>query len=386
MSEQSYAFTVEAFILGLCNVQLVAQRWDVFTWPVGRTLPVLGTSLLGLLIYAQVLLFLACFIKISNLTALSLEICEALVRCIGRLSTLSVGWVIYMSIMVWGRPHKDWALTLCQLWGTACRKPGNSQIWSYSYSLYLGILLPCLALQAALQTIAASSMKLTRYAPRRMLYLNALFLLTLHGVYTVNQNYIEACDGQCKENNATNTTYFSTTKKVEPKTITSSMILGLAVLLACLDIVADICAALATKHDTVAAIVFVVSRGLQVLAIPLVIFALEFDFLLSLAFTHIGLATVVGIMDAFDVYTQYSQADTNSSQAKNKGNKKDKRDKDDEEEDSDEERGTLEEPQTANSAFTLEPVRRKRFVFSVGNKTRWPHRTRPFAGINKKSQ
>ena len=174
-------------------------------------------------------------------------------------------------------------------------------------------------------------------------------------------------------------TSFSTTKKVEPKTITSSMILGLAILLGCFDIVTDICAALATKHDTVAIIVFVFCRGLQIIAVLLVIFALDFDFSLPLACTHIGLATVVGIMDVLDVYTQYSHGDPNSSQQKHRG---------DAEEDADpeEEEGMLQGPQAANSAFTLEPVRRKRFVFSVGNKTRWPHKTRPFAGINKKSQ
>ena len=378
MSEQTYAFTVEAFIIGLCNVNLVAQRWDVFAWPMGRTWPVLSTTLLILLAYAQLLLFLACFIKVSNLTALSMEICEALARCVGRLSTISVGMVIYMSCVVWARPKNDWALTLCQLWGTTCREAGHSQIWSYSYSLYLGILLPCLALQAGLQTIAASSLKLTRYAPRRMLCLNGLFLLTLHGAHTVNQNYIEACDdnGLCEVSKVTNMTYFSTTKQVNPKTITSSMLLGLAIFLLCSDIATDICAALATKHSRVALFAFGLCRVSQVIAIPLVIFALEFEFLPSLTFTHIGLTVVVATLDVSDVATQYKAHP--AAQLK---------DKEDEEANSEEEpTETSQVPQAANSAFTLEPVRRKRFVFSVGNKTRWPHRSKSFLGINKKSQ
>ena len=380
MSEQTYVFTVEALIIGLCNVNLVAQRWDVFTWPLGRTWPVLGTTVLILLAYAQLLLSLACFIKISNLTALSLEICEALARCVGRFCTMSVGVVIYMSCIVWVKPKNEWALTLCQFWGTGCREAGNSQIWSYSYSIYLGILLPCLALQAGLQIIAASSLKLTHYAPRRILSLNGLFLLTLHGAHTLNENYIEACDGangECRTNPVTNMTYFSTSKNIEAKTITSSMLLFLAFFFVCSDIATDICAALVTKHNKVAVIAFILCRLLQVVAIPMVVFALHFDFPPSLTITHIGLATFVAILDVSDVGTQYFKAPVDNKETEQA----------DEEKDTDEEAEDIgEKPLSANSAFTLEAVRRKRFVFSVGNKTKWPHRTRPVAGINKKSQ
>jgi len=373
MSEQTYVFTVEALVIGLCNVQLVAQRWDVFTWPVGRTWPVLGTTVLMLLAYAQLLLSLVCFIKISNLTALSLEICEALARCVGRFGTISVGVVIYMSCMVWVKPKYEWALTLCQFWGTGCREAGNSQIWSYSYSIYLSILLPCLALQAGLQIIAASSLKLTHYAPRRILSLNGLFLLTLHGAHTLNENYIEACDGTCQIDALTNMTYFSTSKHIEAKTITSSMLLFLAIFFVCSDMATDICAALVTKHNKVALIAFILLRLLQVIAIPMFVGAADFDFPSSLTITHVSLAIFVTILDVSDVSTQYFKAPVDNKEV--------------EPEDENVEGGnedTIE--QAANSAFTLEAVRRKRFVFSVGNKTKWPHRTRPFAAINKKSQ
>lgn len=370
MSEQTYVFTVEALVIGLCNVQLVAQRWDVFTWPVGRTWPVLGTIILMLLAYAQLLLGLACFIKISNLTALSLEICEALARCVGRFGTISVGVVIYMSCLVWVEPKHDWALTLCQFWGTGCRQAGNSQIWSYSYSIYLGILLPCLALQAGLQIIAASSLKLTHYAPKRILSLNGLFLLTLHAAHTLNENYIEACEGPCQIDPLTNMTYFSTSKNIQAKTITSSMLLVLAIFFVCSDIATDICAALVTKREKVALVAFLLLRLLQIIAIPTFVGAVDFDFPPSLTITHISLATFVGILDVSDVSTQYFKAPVENKE-------------EDKIPEADEEDTTQ---MTANSAFTLEAVRRKRFVFSVGNKTKWPHRTRPVAAINKKSQ
>lgn len=314
-----------------------------------------------------------CFIKISNLTALSLEICEALARCVGRFGTISVGVVIYMSCMVWVKPKYEWALTLCQFWGTGCREAGNSQIWSYSYSIYLSILLPCLALQAGLQIIAASSLKLTHYAPRRILSLNGLFLLTLHGAHTLNENYIEACDGTCQIDALTNMTYFSTSKHIEAKTITSSMLLFLAIFFVCSDMATDICAALVTKHNKVALIAFILLRLLQVIAIPMFVGAADFDFPSSLTITHVSLAIFVTILDVSDVSTQYFKAPVDNKEV--------------EPEDENVEGGnedTIE--QAANSAFTLEAVRRKRFVFSVGNKTKWPHRTRPFAAINKKSQ
>ena len=150
------------------------------------------------------------------------------------------------------------------------------------------------------------------------------------------------------------------------------MLLVLAIFFLCSDIATDICAALVTKREKVALVAFLLLRLLQIIAIPTFVGAVDFDFPPSLTITHVSLATFVGILDVSDVSTQYFKAPVVNKEEEQVG----------EIQEADEENTT----ETTNSAFTLEAVRRKRFVFSVGNKTKWPHRTRPFAAINKKSQ
>ena len=209
MSELTYVFTVEAFIIGLCNIQLVAQRWNVFSWPFGNSWPVLGTIIVILLAYGEALLILACFIKASNLTTLSLEVCEGLGRSVGRLSTISILFIAYMSVLVFASPKVDWPLMLCQMWGTQCREPGSSQIWSFKYTYYLALLLPCIACQATLQLMAGSACKLNKYSPRRIVSVNLVFLFILHASHTLDKNLELGCKDVCIE--VKNATIFDAT-------------------------------------------------------------------------------------------------------------------------------------------------------------------------------
>ena len=259
MTELTYALTVEALIFALGNTHLVAQRWNVFEWPAERTWPVFGTLLLVLLAYAQFLLIIACFIQIAGLSKLSSEVREGMARAVGRLVTVSVLLIVYMSAVVWSSSREHWAIILCQFWGTQCVQPGSSQLWSYSYSYYLVILLPCLAVQAALLLKAASGCKSSSYSPRRIITANIAFVLLLHCVYTLNSNFTLGCTGTCLKVN--NSTIFDAQPGIVY--VRSPKILFLGLFFFALDIAADVCAGLALGHSVPAVVIFSVARGLQ---------------------------------------------------------------------------------------------------------------------------
>jgi hypothetical protein len=324
MSEQAYVFTVEALIFALGNTQLVAQRWNVFSWPFGRTWPVLGTTVLVVLAYAQLLLMLSCFVKICNLSSLSLEVSEALARSVGRLATLGAAVILYMSIVVWSYDAAHWALMLCQFWGTQCNEPGTSQIWSYSYSYYLAILLPCLALQAGLQILAASSCKTTKYSPRRIITANNIFLLTLHITHTLNKNMQVACQAECVTVN--NSTIFD--KAPGAVYVRSPMTLFLGIFFFATDITADVCAAFALQHNIPAVVIFGIVRGLQMGAVPLAIFVLDFDLPAPLTWAHFGITVLVGVLDVIDVVLQHLRSDGEGQQKKEENDSSDEEDVD----------------------------------------------------------
>ena len=387
MSELTYVFTVEAFIIGLCNIQLVAQRWNVFSWSFGNSWPVLGTIILILLSYGEALLILACFIKASNLTTLSLEVCEGLGRSVGRLSTISILFVAYMSILVFGSPKADWPLMLCQMWGTQCREPGSSQIWSFKYAYYLALLLPCIACQASLQLIAASSCKLNKYSPRRIVSLNLVFLFILHASHTMDKNLQLGCKDTCIV--VKNATTFDATPGAVYVRSSIPIILGFVLLM--LDLVADVAAGIVLLNDKIAVIIFGAVRLLQIAAVPMTVFVLEFNLYNPLAWIHFGLTCVCGGLDIVDVVLRHlkQSGDAKAHAA-----------------DEEEAEGTsadlapmkslfrmpgmdindqrLFTPDT-NSAFSIEPVRRKRFVFSMAHRTRWPIKPRRIEASKKKS-
>ena len=384
MSELTYVFTVEAFIIGLCNIQLVAQRWNVFTWSFGNSWPVLGTTILILLAYGEALLILACLIKASNLTSLSLEVCEGLGRSVGRLSTISMLFITYMSILVFASPKVDWPLMLCQMWGTQCREPGSSQIWSFKYAYYLALLLPCIVCQAVLQLIAGSSCKINKYSPRRIVTLNLVFLFILHASHTLDKNLQLGCESECIV--VQNATMFNATPGAVYVRSSVPIILGFVLL--GLDLIADVTAGIALFHDKISVLVFITVRLLQIGAMPMTVFVLEFDLYYTLAWIHFGLTCVCGCLDIVDVVLQFEKTESDSPESTSP-----------ESEFTD---STLPKGPTqslfrmpaisedraftdTNSAFTIEPVRRKRFVFSMAHRSRWPIKPRRLEANKKQS-
>ena len=142
-------------------------------------------------------------------------------------------------------------------------------------------------------------------------------------------------------------------------------------------------------HDKIAVLVFCVVRLVQMAAMPMTVFVLEFDLYKPLAWTHFALTCVCGCLDILDVVLRHmKQTDDASADAG-----------DGEEEDDtqaplsstrslfrlpaiNEERMFTPNP---NSAFSIEPVRRKRFVFSMAHRTRWPVKPRRVEDVKKKS-
>ena len=121
-------------------------------------------------------------------------------------------------------------------------------------------------------------------------------------------------------------------------------------------------------------------RGLQMGAVPLAIFVLDFDLPAPLTWAHFGITVLVGVLDVIDVVLQHLRSDGGGQQKEEES--------DSSASDEDEEHvPTVKVGKNldANAAFNLEPVRRKRFVFSVANRTRWPLKPR-LTGIRKKTQ
>ena len=181
MHELVYVLTVEALIFGLLGVVLVAQRFNVFQWPLGETWPVFASCVMFVLAYAQVLLMLCCSIAVAGLGALSLGVMDACARSAGRLASTAVVSVIYVAglLLIYKQTEPQTAgCYLNQLWGTSC---SGAVLWSYG--VYLAVLLPVWALVAGLQVTSASMCKDVKKAARkRLLCVNCAYLI----VYNVN--------------------------------------------------------------------------------------------------------------------------------------------------------------------------------------------------------
>ena len=150
----------------------------------------------------------------------------------------------------------------------------------------------------------------------------------------------------------------------------NAKILFLGLFFFAMDIAADVCAGLALGHSVPAVVIFSVARGLQMAAVPLSIFVLEFDVPTTLAWVHFGLACLLGLLDVVEVVLQHLKADAPPEADDTDDANPEEKD------DMPKSSGMSFTPLASNGAFAVEPTRRKRFVFSVANRTKWAPKTR----------
>ncbi len=137
MNELVYVLAVEALVFGALCTGIVAQRVDVFTWPVDSTWPVLSTSLLTLLLYAQLLVLVCCFVDAGRFASFTPEVRDACARSAGRLVSAAALSVVYVAALLSLRGDVT-ECVLCQLLGTSCaERPAT-----VSHTSYLAVMKP----------------------------------------------------------------------------------------------------------------------------------------------------------------------------------------------------------------------------------------------------
>lgn len=371
MHEFVYVLTVEALVFAALCTLLLARRLDVFAWPADRTWPVFGSCVQLLLLYSAALQLVCCFLAAGGFATAAPSIRDACARSAGRLCTAALLCAVYVGVLTVTYETDQRACVLCQLWGTSCSQ-ADSLFSSSSYAVYLAVLLPATVLQAGMLITAAGSCKLRdRLGSRRLVTANCVLLLTLHVNYSMRENaaLLSHCGGGLQASSVS-------------KLVLSFRILVFAVMLCCLDILAETQASL--KHASVKR--FLLLRVLQLSSV--VAFNTLYDdesLPWSLLFAHLGVSSVLLLLDVFELHgfvksathgdresdkreTQKHESDTSDSPHHDAGN-----------------RATLVAPAQAvldipppamlrdrRSAFEVEPARRRRFVLTFNNKSRWP--------------
>lgn len=355
MNELAYVLTVEAAVFGaLCTV-LVAQRVDVFEWPADHTWPVFAGSVQFVLWYAQLLLFVCCFVAAGRFAVVAPEVLDALARSVGRLSTVAALSVCALYALLWerGAPARA-SCMLCQLWGSSCSHP-DALLWSWSYPVYWAVLLPSWATQIGLQVAAAGMCKQTRrLAPRRLITANCVFVLLLHVNYTLGQNAVLLGVHSCTPPAAAGSAKAS-------KIVHSQHVIGLAMVLCTLDMAADFKVGMSAKHHTQPS-GFVIIRVLQLVCYAMYNMLYEEEALSWSLFAAVfGLASLLGVMDMIDAYTTCAAM-------------RSKRRLEDETRPDEVAVPVLKQAAQVvkRGAFEVEPARRRKFMLSFLTKTRWP--------------
>ena len=354
MNELVYVLCVESVVFAAVSITIVAQRLNVFDWPESSTWPVFGTTIQIILLYSLFILLIMCFVHANRFNDFVIETCQACAKTIGRLMSVIVIFTASMCALVWLYDKVDWALILCQFWGTSCATSSNPGrvLWSWTYSVYLAILLPLFAVQAGLQMTAASLLKNvveSPFAPRRVITINCALILTLHATHTVDQNFVIGCSDGC--NIINNSTVF--TESPGDVVITSSPILFGGCFLFVLDITADICSGfLSDDKNLPSFIIFIIVRCLQISFNPIFLFITSIPLPDPISWSYLGLTGILSILDIIDVTMKYmkhvkkikpSHREVQESVVKPTSNLF---------------------STTLNSAFTVEPARRRRFMLT----------------------
>lgn len=377
MNEFVYVLGVEALIFWLVAVVLVSRRLDIVDWPMDETWPVFGSSLLLSLAYAWILVFLCAVIIASQLREVTAEVCEAFARAAGRIVTMQGMLVLYVSVFVWLSPRNNWAILLCQLWDTSCNasKVGRT-FWSMSYSVYMAILLPILAVMAGLVLVVSNMCKNepTLHA-RRSILTNGVFVLILSICSTLKRNFQLGCEGGepgCRVKNfpVDNTTLFDLNPG--PVYVSSSPILFTVSGFLVSDLLVDVLNGLMLihEHKTALKVGVTVVRAVQLSVVPLLVFALDMPLPWQLAWGHFAFAAVMALADSVQIWMS-----KNESYNMN--------DADVEVEDNASISATT--GMNINSTpFSLEPTKRRRFLLS---RTRFPVAVKPrLVSITKKRE
>jgi hypothetical protein len=355
MNEMVYVLTVETLVFGALCTLLLAQRWDVFAWPADRTWPVFGSCLQLLLVYSAALQVVCCFLAGGHFVHIAPEIRDACARSAGRLSTAALLCAVYVFALSAMHETDRRACVLCQLWGTTCSQP-ESLFASWSYGVYLAVLLPGVVLQAGLLITAAGMCKLKdRWASRRMATANCALVLAYHANYSLRKNagLLTLCGSGDRAPGSS-------------KIVLSHRLLVFAVVLCSVDILGEI----HTHMHRVRVARFAVLRALQLASV--VGFNLLYDdesLPWRLLFAHVGVAAVLLLLDVLELHSFAK------SLAREAAEPEAAREAPARETPAPETVLEMPRPLAAReqrSAFEVEPARRRKFVLTFNNKSRWP--------------
>ena len=319
MYEFVYVLTVEAFCFGLLGVVLVAQTLDIFALPANKVWPVLSTSILFVLVYVQILLFLCCAISVSKFGVLAHGMMDACARSAGRLVYVVVLSLCYVTVLLLNYDlnydtrnvpgtSKKYSLQclLAQLLGTNCSN-ANAVLWSYN--VYLSVMLPVIAFVAALQVIAAGMCKNSKKSSHaRLLCANSAYVLVYTVNYTLSNN--ARCNQACNGLTVTSLDIDSQQAQSAPCFQVFILLLSLCVS----DIVAEYFLRRGSLHSKVHSklnvAIFCCIRLAQLASVPL------FDVLTSTAgkqsslpwqllMTHIIIASIVCLIDLMEIVVPF---------------------------------------------------------------------------------
>lgn len=362
--EFAYVLIVEALVFWLLSALLVSRRLDVFDWPIGSTWPVLGGTVLACLAYAWVLVAICGFIMANKLRESTDEICEAFARSAGRVVTIVSLLVLYASIVVWLLPGEHRAISLCQLWDTACNADEvGKTFWNIGYSVYLTALLPVLTVLAGLLLTASAQFKrVSNKHARRSVLPNCVFVLVLTVTYTLQHNLQVACDsgsdGCAKKNYPhDNTTLFNRSPGPVYASCTPAIFTACSFLVS--DLVVDILCGMLLLHGRSVALTISITalRALQLSAVPLLVELLNLDIPWELVWGHFIFAAILATADCLQVLIPTAAKEVPTSNNS------------DSDDDSQASVETANMTDTTAAVFAIEPTKRRKFMLS---KTRWP--------------
>jgi hypothetical protein len=364
MNELVYVLAVEALVFGALCTATVAQRLDVFQWPVNSTWPVLTTTLQVLLLNAHLLLWVCCFVSAGRFASFAPDVRDACARSAGRLATAASLAVVYVAALLSLR--RDFSdCVLCQLLDTTC---ADAPV-IFSRAVYLAVLLPLAALQAGLLVAAAGMCKEQRVAPRRLATTNCAVVLAAQVLVTLEHNAGRLpvrCGGALASG----------------APLSAPHVIVLALLLYALDATADLVAefVLAGRAAVHLPFFFTACRAAS-LAAPWGLAPLSDDGVLpwQLLVAHSALALLLCVLDVADVWLQHfdntsalaSSAEPPASPVKDTsvGMQVPRK----------EPAASTAQPlgfapreRGLRAAFEVEPARRRRFVLAFNNKARWP--------------
>ena len=367
MTEWVYVLTVEAFIFGLLSTVLTAQRADVFTWPKDNTWPVLGTSVLVVLLYSLLLVLICVFVKASRLESLTEEVSHAAARSTGRLVAAATLWVVLQSAAVYTLETRDWLIVLCQLWGTTCKNPG-SVLWEFSYSVYLAVLLPLFAWFGGMQVVVsgklASEQILKISGTRRSMITNITIVLYLMSSYTLDENFKIACKGGCPANSDGQTVF---DQQPGATRVLSIRVLLVAVFFVCTDVVTGVLAPLMRDNSPrILLFVLVITYAVQIAALPVIVTTMNVNVHPTILWVCFGLACLFGLMDIGE-----ASADWVSSREMSYAGDESKTTDNELSQNTQTLFGPLKIPEKT-TPFSIDRPNRKRFHLALGGKGMWP--------------